>query len=86
MAFNNQRETEYEKALDVIFNLTANEAVIYASAIGILLGQQLNATEQNSLGNFLMLIAQELCTLGAQNQMVQSRRGENSDTNLGFSS
>ncbi len=73
MAINNIRETEYEKAIDTLLNLTANEQVIFGSIIGIMLGQNLNPNEQNAVGNFLMLIAQELCTLGAQNQMVQMR-------------
>lgn len=81
MSINNHRETEFEKSLDIIFNLTANESVLFASLIGIALGQELNANEQNALGNFLMLIAQELCTLGAQNQMVQQRQSTNSNDN-----
>ena len=73
MNVNNQRETKRDDFFDFVFNLTANEEAFYASLIGIALAQNLTISEQNDLGNFFMLIAQELLTMSAHNQLVETR-------------
>lgn len=44
-----------------------------AVSVGIILIGDLNATEQNALGNWLMLVAQVLCTNAFYMQLVQER-------------
>lgn len=46
---------------------------IIASLIGVLLSDDLDANEQNSLGNFLITIGQELVTISSQITNLQSR-------------
>ncbi len=51
-------------------------APIYSSSafiIGILLCDDLTPAEQNSLGNWLMLVGQALCTNSAQQQLLNNR-------------
>lgn len=51
-------------------------APIYSSSafiIGILLCDDLTPAEQNSLGNWFMLVGQALCTISAQQQLLNNR-------------
>lgn len=50
-----------------------------AVVIGYLLIDDLSATEQNALGNWLMLVAQILCT-NAYYKQLQSERQQNVNT------
>ncbi len=54
---------------------------LIAVAIGIVLVDDLNANEQNSLGNWFMLLGQYLDTNAAQQQLIESRI-ENSNINI----
>ena len=50
--------------------------IIYTSSafvIGILLCDDLTPAEQNSLGNWFMLVGQTLCTNSAQQQLLNNR-------------
>ena len=58
-------------------------APIYTSSafiIGILLCDDLTPAEQNSLGNWFMMVGQALCTNSAQQQLLNNRN--NSSTTL----
>lgn len=48
-----------------------------ATIVGFLLLDDLDAHEQNALGNWLMLVAQVLCTNGFYRQLQDSRKGKN---------
>lgn len=54
---------------------------LLAVAVGIVLVGDLNANEQNSLGNWFMLLGQYLSTNSAQQQLIESRI-ENSNINI----
>ena len=54
---------------------------LIAVAIGIVLVGDLNANEQNSLGNWFMLLGQYLDTNAAQQQLIESRI-ENNNINI----
>ncbi len=54
---------------------------LLAVAIGIVLIGDLNANEQNSLGNWFLLLGQYLATNAAQQQLIESRI-ENSNINI----
>ena len=46
-----------------------------ACIVGFILLDDLNAKEQNALGNWLMLVAQVLCTNGFYRQLQDQRHG-----------
>ncbi len=52
-----------------------------AIAIALLLVDDLNANEQNSLGNWFLLLGQYLATNAAQQQLIESRI-ENNNINI----
>lgn len=54
---------------------------LIAVAIGIVLVGDLNANEQNSLGNWFMLLGQYLATNASQQQLIESRI-ENNNINI----
>lgn len=54
---------------------------LIAIAIGITLVGDLSANEQNSLGNWLLLVGQYLATNAAQQQLIESRI-ENMNINI----
>ncbi len=54
---------------------------LIAVAIGILLVGDLNANEQNSLGNWFLLLGQYLATNASQQQLIESRI-ENNNVNI----
>ena len=54
---------------------------LIAVAIGLVLVGDLSANEQNSLGNWFMLLGQYLDTNAAQQQLIESRL-ENSNINI----
>lgn len=54
---------------------------LIAVAVGIVLVGDLNANEQNSLGNWFMLLGQYLATNAAQQQLIESRI-ENNNINI----
>ena len=54
---------------------------LIAVAVAIVLVGDLNANEQNSLGNWFMLLGQYLATNAAQQQLIESRI-ENSNINI----
>lgn len=54
---------------------------LIAVAIGIVLVGDLNANEQNSLGNWFMLLGQYLASNAAQQQLIEARI-ENNNINI----
>ena len=54
---------------------------LMAIAIALVLIDDLNANEQNSLGNWFLLLGQYLATNAAQQQLIESRI-ENSNINI----
>ena len=59
-------------------------APIYTSSafiIGLLLCDDLTPAEQNSLGNWFMLVGQALCTNSAQQQLLNNRNNASTTLN-----
>lgn len=63
-----------------LFNLPPKLLSFSAIAIGYLLIDDLDANEQNALGNWLMLIAQVLCTNAYFKQVQAERHNTNQFT------
>ena len=59
-----------------LFDLSPKLLTFSAVAVGYLLLDDLDANEQNALGNWLMLVAQVLCT-NAYFRQVQTERMQN---------
>lgn len=72
----NQQE-EIRNYADFLYGLSGNEMGFLASAIGLLLSQNLNPYQVNSLGNFLEAIGQLMLSIGSQEQL---RRAEDSNS------
>lgn len=62
-------------------NIDAGTFTISAFLIGYLLLDDLDPAEQNSIGNWFMMIGQVLCTNSAQQQVINNRN--NNDNNDG---
>ncbi len=59
-------------------------APIYTSSafiLGILLCDELTPAEQNSLGNWFMMVGQALCTNSAQQQLLNNRNNSANNYN-----
>ena len=52
-----------------------------AAAVGFILIDDLTPAEQNSLGNWFMLLAQVLCTNAAQQQLINNRTNNSTGNN-----
>lgn len=61
----------------IIPNVSPKWFSLSAVAVGYLLIDDMSATEQNALGNWLMLVAQVLCTNAYYKQLQVEREGQN---------
>lgn len=60
--------------MNLLPNISPKLFTLSATTIGFLLLDDLTANEQNALGNWLMLVAQVLCTNGFYRQVIEERR------------
>ena len=65
--------------MNLIPNVPPKAFTLSSVVVGFLLIDDLNANEQNALGNWLMLVAQLLCTNAAYMQLQQQRATGNPD-------
>lgn len=61
--FDNFKNIDYKGFSSLLKSLDPIEFAIVGSLIGILLSLPLTSTEQNAIGNFFILIGQELLTI-----------------------
>lgn len=64
-------------------NVEINSTVFTISAftIGLLLCDELTPAEQNSLGNWFMLVGQALCTNASQQQVINNKNNNSNQSN-----
>lgn len=64
-------------------NFTINSSLFTISAftIGLILCDDLTPAEQNSLGNWFMLVGQALCTNSSQQQVINNKLNKSNNTN-----
>ena len=67
--------------MSIVPNASSNNYSIAAFGIGLVLSEGLSAAEQNSLGNWFMLIGQTLCTKAAQQQVLNNRNNTSNNSN-----
>lgn len=60
-------------------NIDASTFTISAFLIGYLLLDDLDPAEQNSVGNWFMMIGQVLCTNSAQQQVLNNKNNNNNN-------
>ena len=63
--------------MNLLPNISPKLFTLSATTIGFILLDDLTANEQNALGNWLMLVAQVLCTNGFYRQVMQERQQQN---------
>lgn len=66
--------------MSLVPNISANSYCLSAIILGYVLNQEITPAEQNSLGNWFMLVGQVLCTNSSQQQVINNRA--NSSNNL----
>lgn len=66
--------------MNIVPSVPSKLYTISATIIGFLLIDDLTPAEQNSLGNWFMLLAQVLCTNAAQQQLLNNRNKSMDDT------
>lgn len=67
--------------MSLIPNVNSKSFTLSAFIIGFLLIDETTPAEQNSLGNWFMMIGQVLCTNSAQQQVLNNRNNTSSTSN-----
>jgi len=67
--------------MNIISNINSKTYTLSAIVIGYLLLDDSTPAEQNSLGNWFMLIGQVLCTNSAQQQVLNNKSGNSNQDN-----
>ena len=60
-----------------LFSLSPNQFSLLSSILGILLIENLDLNQQNSLGNFIINIGQAILTAAAQGQLLETENSQN---------
>lgn len=68
--------------MNIVPNINANVFTFSAIAVGYLLIDRLTPAEQNSLGNWFMLVGQVLATNASQQQVLNNRNNASSSSNM----
>lgn len=68
--------------MDFIRDIPASIYTTSAFIVGLLLSDDLNPAEQNSLGSWFMLVGQTLCTNSSQQQLLNNRNNQNNASNF----
>ncbi len=67
--------------MNLVPNINAKTFTLSAIVIGYILIDNSTPAEQNSLGNWFMLIGQVLCTNSAQQQVINNRTNKSNSSN-----
>lgn len=67
--------------MNLVPNINARAYTLSAFIIGYILIDDATPAEQNSLGNWFMLIGQVLCTNSAQQQVINNRTKKHNSSN-----
>ena len=67
--------------MQLVPNISAPIYTTSAFVIGLILCDDLTPAEQNSLGNWFMMVGQVLCTNSAQQQLLNNRSGTSTSYN-----
>lgn len=67
------------KNINIVPSISPETYSFSAYILGLILAEDLDPAEQNSLGNWFMMVGQSLCTYAAQQQLLNNR--EDNSTN-----
>lgn len=67
--------------MKIVPNISPPIYTLSAVSVGLLLLDDTTAAEQNSLGNWFMLVGQILCTNASQLQVINNRTGQSNQSN-----
>ncbi|MDP4180423.1 MAG: hypothetical protein Q8942_04940 [Bacillota bacterium] len=76
-ADNADKGNRFCSPLDCLFSLNPIQFSLLSSIIGILVIDNLDLNQQNSLGNFLVGVGQNILTAAAQGAMLESKNEKN---------
>lgn len=69
-------DSSYQKDIQnyasFLYSLSGNDLALLASAVGLLLSQNINSNQINSLGNFFEGVGQIMLVIGAQQQLREN--------------
>lgn len=68
--------------MNIISNINSRTFTLSAVIIGYILIDDSTPAEQNSLGNWFMLIGQILCTNSAQQQVINNKNNTSTNKNM----
>lgn len=75
-------DSSYQKDIQnyasFLYSLSGNDLALLASAVGLLLSQNINSNQINSLGNFFEGVGQIMLVIGAQQQLRENNNNYNS--------
>lgn len=69
---NNYDKETIKNWANFLYKLNGNELTLLATAIGLILSQDLNGTQINVIGNFFEGVGQTMLIIGAQEQLNNS--------------
>ncbi len=67
--------------MKIVSNIDPSIYTLSAVSVGLLLIDDTTAAEQNSLGNWFMLVGQILCTNASQLQVINNQTGQSNQSN-----
>ena len=67
---------------NIIANINAPTFTLSAVVIGFLLTDDLSPSEQNSVGNWFMMVGQVLCTNASQQQVLNNNTNNNASPHI----
>lgn len=67
--------------MKIVSNIDPSIYTLSAVSVGLLLIDDTTAAEQNSLGNWFMLVGQILCTNASQLQVINNQNGQSNQSN-----
>lgn len=67
---------------DILTDINAPTFTLSAVVIGFLLIDDLSPSEQNSVGNWFMMVGQVLCTNASQQQVLNNNTNNNSSPHI----
>lgn len=75
----NNENAASNKLAACLFSLPPNQFSLLSSILGILLIDDLDISQQNSIGNFIVGIGQTILTAAAQGQLLKNNNSQSDD-------
>ena len=70
----NYSRDEIKNYASFLNNLSGNELASLAFLVGLLISQNINSNQINSLGNFFEAVGQTMLVIGSQKQLLENNK------------